>query len=225
MRAAVVACLVLFAAPALADTGDELMAQQLFEVGERRFAAGDYRGAIAAFTSADLLAPSAIYAFDIAVCHERLGNSAEAVRHYRSYLRRDPDAVTFHMAQQRVDFLEAQGRTVPPLLAPGPAPLCEPTHPDLRDPLPPNGGPTEVTIVSRPARAAVFCHGKRLGVTPLKVAVKQRRATRLVVARRGYADAVVRTTGSRKVETPVLRRVAMAGRVHPDLKDPFEELR
>jgi tetratricopeptide (TPR) repeat protein len=217
----VVLVLAAAGAPAFADREtDELLAQELFVAGEKKFAAGDYRGAIAAFMSADLLVPSAIYAFDIAVCHERLGNAEQAVRYYRSYLRRDPRAVTYRTAQQRIAFLEGAG--APRLLRPSGAPLCEPTHPDLRDPLPPNGGAAEVTIVSQPPRAAVYCHGKRLGETPLRVAVKKSRATRLVVARRGYAAAVLRTWGERALEQPVLERLA---RVHPDLKDPSADVR
>jgi tetratricopeptide (TPR) repeat protein len=205
--------------PAAADwKTDELLAAEVVAIGEAKFADGDYLEAIRAFTSADGLMPSAVHAFDIAVCHERLGNAAEAVRWYRTYLRRDPDAVTYRRAQQRIEQLDRAG-------APRRVARCDSTHPDLRDPLPGSARLAEVTISSYPPKAAVLCHGKRLGKTPLRVAVNASRPTRLVVARRGYLDAVLRVTGDQDFEKPVLRRLlANGGSVHPDLKDPSEDV-
>ena len=219
MRALVVLVIVAASVPAAADQQtDQLMARELFSAGERAFAAGDYRGAIAAFTSADRLAPSAIHALEIAVCHERLGNPAAAVRWYKAYLRRDPQALGYRKTLHRLAVLDSRPR-------PSRAPRCESAHPDLRDPLPPNGGLAEVTISSYPPRAAVFCHGKRLGQTPMRIEVSKSRNTRLVVARHGYREAVLHVNGHSAVEERVLYRIAANGSVvHPDLKDPSEDV-
>src|SRR5262249_11045025 len=66
--------------------------KQPFATGEARFKAGAYRNAIAEFQAADALVPSPILAYNQALCYDRLGEVEPALRLYRDYLARRPDA-------------------------------------------------------------------------------------------------------------------------------------
>jgi hypothetical protein len=91
---------------AQADPTDE--GRQHFTRGRQLYDAGDYRGAIAEFAAADQVAPSAMLEYNIALCHERLGEKAEAVRRYRAYLDRVPDATNRASVEEKVHKLEAE---------------------------------------------------------------------------------------------------------------------
>ncbi|MSP93588.1 MAG: hypothetical protein EXR79_17650, partial [Myxococcales bacterium] len=101
-----VACVVLVATTAGADDV-RLTAQRHFAAGDKLFRAGDYRGAIAEFEAADALLPSPILAFDLALCHEQLGEQERAVLRYRDYLARSPMAPNRADVEQRVARLDA----------------------------------------------------------------------------------------------------------------------
>jgi hypothetical protein len=118
MRALVAAIVLLCAVPAAAQdqpAGREL-ARQHVKTGEARFRAGDYRGALLAFLAAEAIAPSPILIHNVAVCHERLGEAAEAARRYREYLSRRPDAPNRREIEIRIAALEGAQR--PPEVLP-----------------------------------------------------------------------------------------------------------
>lgn len=124
---ALLAALAILAAPiavrtARADNTAE--ARQHYQKGKQLFDSGDYRGAMAEFASADRLAPSPLLEFNIALCHERLGEKSEAVRRYRLYLDRVPDAQNRTQVEQKIQALEAEMRadSAPPPPAAEPAP-------------------------------------------------------------------------------------------------------
>jgi hypothetical protein len=112
MRALMVALAVLVCAPAARaqDIEGRELARQKFKTGEAKFRAGDYRGALLEFLAADAIAPSAILVHNVAVCHERLGESDEAARRYREYLSRRPDAPNRAEVQARIAALERSAR-------------------------------------------------------------------------------------------------------------------
>jgi tetratricopeptide (TPR) repeat protein len=66
--------------------------KQAFTTAEQRYLAKDFSGAIRAFREADALIPTPEVAFDLAQCHDKLGNLGEAISWYRRYLRRAPDS-------------------------------------------------------------------------------------------------------------------------------------
>jgi tetratricopeptide (TPR) repeat protein len=117
----------LCAAPALAQEppppqaqptpGGREVARAHFQSGEAKFRAGDYRGALKEFLAADAIAPSPILVHNAAVCHERLGEAAEAVRRYREYISRRPDAPNRREIEIRIAALEGAQR--PPDVLPG----------------------------------------------------------------------------------------------------------
>lgn len=136
-------------APPAAAAGATDRARQHYARGKELFAAGEYRQAIGEFAAADKLAPSPLLEFNIALCHERLLERGEAIRRYRLYLSRVPDAKNRADVEQRIARLEeamkaeAEARSAPPAAgavvpgapvpgAPPPAPGARPTgDPDL----------------------------------------------------------------------------------------------
>ena len=134
--------------PALADDAGVAQARQHFQRGKQLFDAGDYRAAIAEFAAADRAAPSPMLEFNIALCHERLGERAEAVRRYRLYLERVPNATNRASVEAKIRTLEAEiaaeARPAPgPAPGPvGPGPMPE-QPPAEAAPEPPAPGPAE----------------------------------------------------------------------------------
>jgi tetratricopeptide (TPR) repeat protein len=123
MRAAVVSLLLAWAAVAQAQPNREL-ARQHWAAGDAKFKAGDFRGAMIELAAADALAPSPILSYDIAVCHEQLGENEEAVRRYQEYLGRRPDAPNRRLVESRIAALSQLGP---------PAALIPPPNPPATD--------------------------------------------------------------------------------------------
>lgn len=126
-----VAAALVVAPPATAraqQAGATEKAREHYTRGKQLFASGEYRGAIAEFAAADKLAPSPLLEFNIALCHERLGERAEAVRRYKLYLERVPDADNRSAVEAKIGKLEAELKSeaqskaapapVPPLVPP-----------------------------------------------------------------------------------------------------------
>lgn len=67
-------------------------AKARYEQGVIAYKNGRFKDAVDLFLEADRLAPSAPLSFNIARAYEKLGDDAGALRWYRDYLRRAPDA-------------------------------------------------------------------------------------------------------------------------------------
>jgi tetratricopeptide (TPR) repeat protein len=138
---ALLAALAILVAPLAIRTAradDTAEARQHYQKGKQLFDGGDFRAAMAEFAAADKLAPSPLLEFNIALCHERLGEKAEAVRRYRNYLDRAPDAQNRAQVEAKIAALEAETspQPPPPTMVPGepppegapaPAPEAAPT--------------------------------------------------------------------------------------------------
>src|SRR3990172_5013099 len=72
--------------PALAFAEPETAAREAFERGTALYGAGRYREAIVQFQTAQELRPHPSVLFNIARCHENLGEFAEALAHYERML-------------------------------------------------------------------------------------------------------------------------------------------
>jgi len=111
--------------------------------GKELFAARDYRSSIAEFAKANDLAPSPILEFNIGLAHDRLGEKAEAVRRYRSYLQQVPAADNRAAVQAKIDSLEAELKAETPARPVPPPPDVDPPAGDPIAPPPTGGGPAE----------------------------------------------------------------------------------
>ncbi|HVU02455.1 MAG TPA: PEGA domain-containing protein [Polyangiaceae bacterium] len=96
---AVVVAATLPAGNARAEGGGSTSAAQPAEFARMRYRqgvdayrSGRYREAVDYFLEADTLAPNAALSFNIARAYEKLDDPAAALRWYRDYLRRAPDA-------------------------------------------------------------------------------------------------------------------------------------
>jgi tetratricopeptide (TPR) repeat protein len=88
MRAVVLALILAVAAPALAGevTGNGNAAAGHFRAGSDRYAAGDFRGALAEFQSGYRLMPSPGFLVNIGQCLRKLDRLDEALLAYRRFL-------------------------------------------------------------------------------------------------------------------------------------------
>jgi tetratricopeptide (TPR) repeat protein len=66
--------------------------------------------ALAEYQAAYLAAPDPALLFNIAQCHRRMGNRAEASDYYRKYLRSAPQAPNRAEVERRIQELEARPR-------------------------------------------------------------------------------------------------------------------
>src|SRR5215510_12950478 len=111
----IIAFLCTLALALVAGAGSTVVAQPdtkaeartSYEQGKRMYAAGDYKGAIAAFSRAEQLAPSPYNDFNIALCYDKLGDAEIAVKYYRSYLGKVPDASNKAAVEASIARLEA----------------------------------------------------------------------------------------------------------------------
>ena len=96
----------LSAATPGADPSRVAHAKTLFDKGATAYAAGRYYEAIEIFSEVDRLYPNAQLCFNIAKAYDNLGSRPGALRSYREYLRRAPDAPDKDAVVTRVHELE-----------------------------------------------------------------------------------------------------------------------
>lgn len=136
-------------------------AAQRYEQGVQAYQEGRHKDAIDLFLEADALAPSSALSFNIARAYEKIKDSSNALRWYRDYLRREPQAddkaAVTALIEEYEKVLEAKGLQ-------------------------------QLTVLSEPATATVRVDGRPVGVTPWTGDVPPGNHT-VSVSLRGYADA------------------------------------
>jgi tetratricopeptide (TPR) repeat protein len=85
-------CLCLPLASTAQTTQDRAAAREAFRRGQKLYEVGDFRGALAAFKKAYLEVDDPAFLFNIAQCLRQSGDKAEALRTYRMYLVKLPQA-------------------------------------------------------------------------------------------------------------------------------------
>ena len=138
-------------------------AKAKFEAGVQAYRERRYQEAVLAFQQADGIEPSAPLSFNIARAFERLNDSSAALRWYRDYLRRSPQAKNRSEVQARVNELAA---TVA------------------------KRGVQQISVLSTPSGASVSIDGTGSGVTPVTLELSPG-AHHVVLKLSGYADASV----------------------------------
>src|SRR6478735_3304394 len=135
-------------------------AKSKYQQGAEAYSAGRFKDAVDLFLAADQLAPSAPLSFNIARAYEKLADDAGALRWYRDYLRRNPDA--------------NNAATVRPLITA----LAESLQ---------KKGVQQLTVLTSPAGATVTVDDQPMGVTPWTGELPPGEH-RLLLSLRGYAD-------------------------------------
>jgi tetratricopeptide (TPR) repeat protein len=133
-------------------------AEARFDEGAAAYRAGHYANAVEHFLAADALSPSAALSFNVARAYEKLDETAKALRHYRDFLRRAPNAPNARDVKSRVATLETR------LL---------------------QRGLQQVTVLSEP-EAELAIDGLSLGRTPWTGELRPG-PHRVVLSRAGYA--------------------------------------
>lgn len=118
---------VLAPRPALAQaapTSEAERALELNEAGSALYAAGDYAGALRAFEQAYALVAEPNLLFNIAGCHERLGQRTQALEYYRWFLG-SPSANPEGRRRAIAGLSRLEAR--PPENTPAPGPEADPS--------------------------------------------------------------------------------------------------
>lgn len=79
-----------------------------FQQAERFFNEGRYEEAVREFEAAQVLGPHPDLLFNLGKCHERLGDLAEALSHYRAYVKAVPEAEDVALVLVAIADLERQ---------------------------------------------------------------------------------------------------------------------
>jgi tetratricopeptide (TPR) repeat protein len=90
MRLLAAAALLLVALGGSAHADDADAAKQAYSEGARRYAIGDFRGALEDFKRSYLAFPAPDTLFNLAQCHRQLGEHGDAIRAFRNYLELMP---------------------------------------------------------------------------------------------------------------------------------------
>ena len=83
-------------------------ARDAFSQGQELYRAGDFRGALAAFQTAEATQPSPAAEYNIGRCRERLGELPEAIAAYENYLAQAPEAPDRATVAEHVEELRRQ---------------------------------------------------------------------------------------------------------------------
>ncbi len=131
---------LLAAAPAarsLAAPAETAKAREHFNKGRTHYDLKEYEAALREFKDGYRIIQDAVFLFNIAQCHYRLGAKREALDFYRSYIRRAPNAANRDEVAKRIEELEkgAAEPAVPP--PPPPPPVLPPPRPAEPSPPPP----------------------------------------------------------------------------------------
>jgi tetratricopeptide (TPR) repeat protein len=110
-----------------------------YDAGVKAYQNGRYNDAVRFFGEADRLAPSAPLSFNIARVHARAGDASQALRFYRDYLRRAPNAANAGEVREIVKKYEAE-------LA--------------------SAGKQQLSVLTTPNGASALVNGSAVGRTP-----------------------------------------------------------
>jgi hypothetical protein len=144
-----------------ADDARRTEAKDRYQSGVDAYTSGHFKDAVDLFLAADRLSPSAPLSFNIARAYEKLGDDSGALRWYRDYLRRSPDAPNAKDVAAIVVRLE--GRLA-------------------------KKGVQQLTLLSTPAGATVTIDDVTVGITPGTFELPPGRH-HVVLILRGYSDA------------------------------------
>ena len=126
------------AAPASANemSFTEEMARLHYKAGVRYFDVSNFSEALVEFKKAHALEPKPALLYNMARCHESMGQAEEALRLYRRYLEEMPGAENRTTVELRIENLEkaAAARVAPPPKGPPAAPPVK-TEPSAPEPV------------------------------------------------------------------------------------------
>ncbi len=129
-----VALLLLSAGVARGGETESAVGRMHFEEGQRRFRAGDFKGALPEFTAGYELTRRPAFLLDIAQCYRLLGDRVRASEYYRTFLTLEPASELAPAVRKLIEEIDAELRAAlppPPVAAPPPA-VIAPAPPPRR---------------------------------------------------------------------------------------------
>lgn len=135
-------------------------AKEKFEQGVAAYKAQRYQDAVKLFLEADAIQPSAALSFNVARSFEKLDDTSGALRWYRDFLRRSPQADNAADVRAKVTTLAAT--------------LSQ-------------NGVQQLSVLSEPAGATVLLDEQNVGVTPITREIAPGKH-RLLLRLSGYVD-------------------------------------
>lgn len=100
--------------PTAAEPSPARTLREFSELGVRLYQAGDYDGAIRAFSSAYTLRARPVLLFNIAQAHRRAGREADALPFYELFVRQDPQSPYKSEAEAYIGHIRGRLSTVGP---------------------------------------------------------------------------------------------------------------
>jgi hypothetical protein len=152
---------------------DKVKAREHYRIASQHYDLGEYKDALDGFKEAYRNYEDPVFLFNIAQCHRQLGNKLDAIRAYRTYLLKVPDATNREAVRDMVAKLdkqladEAAAKREPPqgTLTPGEAKPVEKTVPQTpvepppqvkSDEPPPAPIPAPAETVEKPKETPVY---------------------------------------------------------------------
>jgi tetratricopeptide (TPR) repeat protein len=131
--ALLVAILALAPAGAGAQGGqsDEALAKQYYKLGEELYNRADYEGALKQFQQSHKFSKKPALLYNMARCHESMGQLTEAIKHYEAFLESSPQAPNAPVIRARIANLQKRLETKP---ASQPASQPAATQPTVEQP-------------------------------------------------------------------------------------------
>jgi tetratricopeptide (TPR) repeat protein len=102
----ILALLVLIAFAGVASADDAGAAKRFFVSGSKHFDLGEYNDALNDFKEGYRLKDDPVFLYNIAQCHRLLNQNTDALRAYKTYLRRAPTAPNRGEVERKITALE-----------------------------------------------------------------------------------------------------------------------
>ncbi len=94
--------------PAPASADPTAQARTLFESGRRHFDLTEYDAALEDFKAGYRLKDDPVFLYNIGLCHRLLNHKPEALRFFKSYLERSPEAPNRPQVEHNIDALNEE---------------------------------------------------------------------------------------------------------------------
>lgn len=152
--------LLSLAAASAARADNKVQARESFASGTSHYDLAEYQAALTDFKEAYRNYPDPTFLFNIAQCHRQLGRNEEAVRFYRTFLSKVPNAPNQKEVRAMIVKLEkmsAEERTARSSQPTGTMgqPSSLPPQPTTTEPAPPPAVTTPPAVALTPAPTAV----------------------------------------------------------------------
>lgn len=151
--------------------GTDDKAREAFDRGEKLFKSQKFTEALTAFEDGYRIKASPAFLFDLALTYQALGNSQQAIDHFRAYLKASPASSDCPAIEAAIaaEQRKLDGRTPAPAMAsapaPAPAPALAKTTPPIAAAPPPPPPPPRPVVAEAPRATPAPSPEPKINVT------------------------------------------------------------